>query len=80
MSSGVDHRLGLDPALLLLWYRPAALAPIQPLAWELLYAMGVAQNTKNKIKVHREKRDYMWQINTTSIADFFILKKECRRQ
>ena len=42
MSFGVDHRHGLDPALLWLWHRPAAVAPIQPLAWELLYATGVA--------------------------------------
>ena len=31
-----------DPALLWLWGRPAAVAPIQPLAWELPYAAGVA--------------------------------------
>ena len=31
-----------DLALLWLWYRPAAVAPIQPLAWELPYAMVVA--------------------------------------
>ena len=28
-----------------LWCRLAATAPIQPLAWELLYAAGVAQVT-----------------------------------
>ena len=27
---------------LLLWHRPAATAPIHPLAWELPYGMGVA--------------------------------------
>ena len=31
-----------DLALLWLWCRPAAAALIQPLAWELPYAMGVA--------------------------------------
>ena len=31
-----------DPALLWLWCRLAAAAPIQPLAWELLYDVGVA--------------------------------------
>ena len=35
-----------DPALLWLWSRPAAVAPIQPLTWELLYAMGVALKRK----------------------------------
>ena len=36
-----------DPALCCheLWCRLAATAPIQPLAWELLYAAGVAQVT-----------------------------------
>ena len=28
--------------LALLWHRPAATAPIRPLAWEPPYAMGVA--------------------------------------
>ena len=31
-----------DPALLWLWYRPAAEAQIQPLVWELSDAAGVA--------------------------------------
>ena len=29
-----------DPALLWLWHRPAATAPIRPLAWEPPYAAG----------------------------------------
>ena len=33
---------GSDPTSLWLWYRPAAATPIQPLAWELLNAMGVS--------------------------------------
>ena len=32
----------LDPVLLWLWHRPAAAAPIGPLAKELAYAAGVA--------------------------------------
>ena len=31
-----------DLALLWLWHRPAAVAPIRPLAWESPYAAGVA--------------------------------------
>ena len=31
-----------DPTFLWLWHRPAAEAPIHPLAWELPYATGVA--------------------------------------
>ena len=42
LSCGVGRRRGSDPTLLWLWCRLAAVAPIQPLAWELPYAMGVA--------------------------------------
>ena len=35
-------RHGLDSTLLWLWHGPAAAAVIQPLAWELPYAAGVA--------------------------------------
>ena len=38
MRCGVGFRHGLDLALLWLWSRLAAAAPIQPLAWELPYA------------------------------------------
>ena len=31
-----------------LWHKMAAVALIQPLAWELLYAAGVALKIKNK--------------------------------
>ena len=37
-------------ALVLLWCRPAAVAPIRPLAWEPSYAMGVALKKKKKKK------------------------------
>ena len=53
VSSGVGCICGLDPALLWLWCRPAAIALIQPLAWELPYAMGMAlkrPKRKNKKK------------------------------
>ena len=42
VSCGVGHRLSLDPVLFWLWCRPTAIALIQPLAWELPYATGVA--------------------------------------
>ena len=53
ISCGVGCRYSSDLALLWLWPRPAAVAPIQPLAWELPYAAGAAlkrQKTKNKTK------------------------------
>ena len=42
MGCGVGHRRGLDPALLWLWCRPPAIAPVGPLAWEPPHAAGVA--------------------------------------
>ena len=42
MSCDVGHRHGLDPLLLWLWHRLAAIAPIGSLAWEPPYAVGVA--------------------------------------
>ena len=52
MSCGVGHRGSLDLALLWLWYRPAATAPIRLLTWEPPYAAGVALKRQNKIKAH----------------------------
>ena len=37
-----------DPALLWLWCRPAATAPIRPLAWVLPYAVGEALKRRKK--------------------------------
>ena len=51
MSCGVGGRCSLDPALLWLWRRPAAVAAIGPVAWEPPYAVDVAlkrQKTKKK--------------------------------
>ena len=46
----------MDPAWLWLWYRPAATAPNQPLAWEPPYAMGVAvERQKDKKRNKKEK-------------------------
>jgi len=54
MSCGVGRRHSSDPALLWLWCRPAATAPIRPLAWEPPNAMGTAlkrQKKKKKIEL-----------------------------
>ena len=42
LSYGVSHRLCSDLVLLWLWYRAAAAAPVQPLAWELPYVVSEA--------------------------------------
>ena len=48
MSCGIGCRCGSDPTLLWLWCRPAAAAPIQPLAWKLPYPLGVALKKKKE--------------------------------
>ena len=53
MSCGVGPRCGWDPALLWLWHRLAATAPIRALAWELPYAVGVALKKKKKHFISR---------------------------
>ena len=56
-SGGLGHRCGLDLALLCLWRRPAATAPIQPLAWELSYDAAVALKREKKRKKERKERE-----------------------
>ena len=48
MSRGVGCRRSSDPALPCQQCRPAAAAPVQPLAWEPLYAVGAALKTKKQ--------------------------------
>ena len=49
MSCGIGRRHGLDRWLLWLWCRLAAVAMIQPLAWEPPYAVGGSpKKTKQK--------------------------------
>ena len=50
MSCGIGRRCSLDLALLWLWCRLAATAPIRMLAWELPYATGSALKGKKKKK------------------------------
>ena len=50
MSCGVGPSCGSDLALLWLWRRPVATAPIQPLAWEPPYAAGSALKRPKKKK------------------------------
>ena len=50
MSCSVGHRQGSEPEFLGLWCILAAVALIQPLTWELLYATGAALKKKKKPK------------------------------
>ena len=42
LNCGVGRRPSSDPALLWLWCKLAAVAPIRPLAWEPPYATSAA--------------------------------------
>ena len=55
MSCGVGRRRDSDPALLWLWRRPVATAPIGPLAWEPPYAVGAALE---KAKSQKNKKEF----------------------
>ena len=65
MSCGVGGRIGLNPALLWLWRRLAATAPIRPLAWERPYAMGVAQEIAKRQKKKKKKGKIKTKQNKT---------------
>ena len=53
VSYCVGCRCGLDLPLLWLWHGPAAVAPIQPLAWELPYVTDVALKSKELPPAHQ---------------------------
>ena len=80
MSCGVGCRRGSDPALLWLWRRPVATAPIQSLAWEPPYAAGAAQEiattttttTKDKKKKKQNKQTKKHE-ELTHIASFSVM-------
>ena len=58
MSCGVGCRHGSDPALLWLWCRPSATAPIRPLAWEPQHATGAALEKAKKKKKRKKNVSY----------------------
>ena len=66
-----------DPALLWLWQRPVAVAPIQFLAWELLHALSMALKRKQTNKKQTNKKPFktIWtscgsaETNLTSIHE-----------
>ena len=56
MSYGVGGRCGSDLALLWLWCRLVATAPVRPLAWELPYAAGAAIEMAKRLKKKKKER------------------------
>ena len=61
VSRGVGCRRGSNPVLMWLCPRPAATAPIQPLAWEPPYAVGAAQEiaTTTTTNNNNNKKDML---------------------
>ena len=59
----IGHRHSLEPVLLWLWCRAAAIAPIWPLAWEFPYAMGAALKRQKKkcVGTNNESFTYKFQ-------------------
>lgn len=65
-------RRRLDPALLWLWHRLAAVALIWPLAWELSHATGLAKKqTKNSIYNYSQKITYL-DVGIPVVAQLFM--------
>ena len=71
MSCGVVSRHSSDPTLLWLWYMLVAIAPIGPLAWEPLYAIGVALKDK-KEKKYLNRIFVLLLCNSFSLLIFYI--------
>ena len=68
MSCGVGGRLGLDLALLWLWCRLAATAPIRPLEpGNLPYAVGAAQEMAKR-QQQQQQKEKLWTTKTASTA------------
>ena len=81
MSCGVGGRRASDPALLWLWHRAAAVAPIRPLAWDSPYAVEEValekakrqkkQKQKQKQTNKQKTQQWKWESNT-------LKKSTCR--
>ena len=77
MSCGVDHSCSSDPVLLWLWYRLAAAAVIQPLAWELP-CVAIKRQKRKKEKKKKKKKIFESTSNHPAykgywFASFFIV-------
>ena len=77
MSCDVGCRCGSDVALLWLWLRPAATAPIPPLAWESPYATGAAleeaEGKKKKLLQNEVRGPYLCLTDTHDLTPAVLL-------
>ena len=81
MSCGVGRRLGSDPALLWLWCKLAATAPIRPLAWEPPYAGGAVlekakRQKKKKKRKEKEKEKDLQKLGGKKKMNLFSMTKK----
>ena len=72
MSCGVGRRHGLDPLLLWLWCRPAAVALIQPLGWN--FCMPQVWPVKNPPQKNTNFRN-LWDASKAVLRGNFIAIK-----
>ena len=74
VSCSVGCRRDSDPALLWLWHRMAATAPITPLAWEPPCAAGAAQEMAKRQKKKKKEKKHIAQHLTlgTQYVHFFL--------
>ena len=79
MSCDVGQRHGSDPALMWLWCRPVATAPIRNLAWEPPYATGGAQE-KAKRQTNKQTKEQILGIPTMEqqVKDLALFLWWCR--
>ena len=81
LSCGVGRRCSSDLALLSLWRRPAAAAPIQPLAWEPPYATDAALKKKTRWNHKLFWLVHFWKIflfqRTSELKCHIILLRLC---
>ena len=57
VATGLRHRHSSDLAWLWLWHRPAATAPIRPLAWERSYISGAVQEMAKRQKKKKKEEE-----------------------
>ena len=79
MSCGAGGRHGSDPALLWLWRRPVATAPIQPLAWEPPYAAGAAQEIATTTTTKDERQKKRQKKKCESVVFFIVICRVIKR-
>ena len=64
VNCGVGCRCGSDLAFLWLLRKPAAVAPIRPVAWEPPYAKGEALKRQDKKKKKKKKKEKLQTQNS----------------